>query len=156
MCFKLIKHEQWKKEKHWKQPANELEPCTGALYERFWKMKKHGNVGTDYFVQRWIPYGWNESMEWIQEAGQTKKHVGQSATSRRKRHGQPRGTERQMMCDRGPLIDRHLTPEGKEHGQPRQANHRISQKNTENTEIYDFRIFRANSSLFTSICLFEI
>ena len=54
------------------------------------------------------------------------KHVGQSATSRRKRHGQPRGTERQMMCDRGPLIDRHLTPEGKEHGQPRQANHRIS------------------------------
>ena len=52
-------------------------------------------------------------MEWIQEAGQTKKHVGQSATSRRKRHGQPRGTERQMMCDRGPLIDRHLTPEGK-------------------------------------------
>ena len=42
MCFKLIKHEQWKKEKHWKQPANELEPCTGALYERFWKMKKLG------------------------------------------------------------------------------------------------------------------
>ena len=67
-------------------------------------------------------------MEWIQEAGQTKKHVGQSATSRRKRHGQPRETERQMMCDRGPLIDRHLTTEGKEHGQPRQANHRISQK----------------------------
>ena len=22
MCFKLIKHEQWKKEKYWKQPAN--------------------------------------------------------------------------------------------------------------------------------------
>ena len=80
---------------------------------------KNGKVGTDYFVQCWIPYEWNESMEWIQEAGQTKKHVGQSATSRRKRHGQPRGTERQMMCDRGPLIDRHLTPEGKEHGQPR-------------------------------------
>ena len=121
-----------------------------------WTVLKHEqirNVGTDYFVQRWIPYGWNKSMEWIQEAGQTKKHVGQSATSRRKRHGQPRGTERQMMCDRGPLIDRHLTPEGKEHGQPRQANHRISQKNTENAEIYNFRISRTNSSFFTYICL---
>ena len=70
-------------------------------------------------------------MEWIQEAGQIKKHVSYSATSRRKRHDQPRGTARQMMWDRDPLINKHLTPEGKEHGQPRQANHRISQKNTE-------------------------
>ena len=73
---------------------------------------------------------WNGS----RKQGKQQKHVGQSATSRRKRHGQPRGTERQMMCDQGPLIDRHLTPEGKEHGQPRQANHRISQKNTEKTQ----------------------
>ena len=65
---------------------------------------------------------WNGS----RKQGKQKKHVGQSATSRRKRHGQPRGTERQMMCDQGPPIDRHLTPEGKKHGQPRQANHRIS------------------------------
>ena len=35
--------------------------------------EQNGNLGTDYFVQCWIPYEWNESMEWIQEAGQTTK-----------------------------------------------------------------------------------
>ena len=42
-----------------------------------WKHEKnkHGNVGTDYFVQCWILYEWNESVEWIQDAGHNnKKH----------------------------------------------------------------------------------
>ena len=122
-----------------------------------WKNEKNENLGTDYFVQCWIPYEWNESMEWIQEAGQTKKHVGQSATSRRKRHGQPRETERQMMCDRGPLIDRlidtwHLKAKSMaSHARQITGYHRKTQKNT---EIYDFRIFRANSSFFLHISAF--
>ena len=121
------------KEKHWKQPANILEPCKGALYEQFGNMN---NSAWECWHKLLCSMLDSIRVEWISgmdpgSRATQKKTFGRSATSCRKWHGQlPRKTAREMMCDRSPLIDRHLTPEGQKQGQPRQANHRISQKNT--------------------------
>ena len=156
MCFKLIEHEQWKKEKHWKQPANELEPCTGALYERFWKMKKMGMLAQITLFNVGFHMGgmnqWNGSRK-------QDKRKSTLASRRQAAESDMASPEEQndRWCVTGAhwLIDTwHLKAKSMaSHARQITGYHRKTQKNT---EICDFRILRANSSFFTSICLFEI
>ena len=145
-----------KKEKHWKQPANELETCTGALYERFWKIKKLGMLAQITLFNVGFHMGGMNQWNGSRKQGKQKNTLASRRQAAESDMASPE-EQNDRWCVTGAhwLIDTwHLKAKSMaSHARQITGYHKKTQKNT---YIDDFRIFRANSSFFTSICLFEI
>ena len=98
------------------------------------KNEKIGNVGTDYFVQRWIPYGWNESWNGSRKQGKQKSTLASRRQAAESDMASPE-EQNDRWCVTGAhwLIDTwHLKAKSMaSHARQIKGYHRKTQKNTE-------------------------